>query len=177
MIADFEVEYKNSVLMPEGDYEAVYVSHAIAKGTFGSKVSITFRIVQNGEAYGHLINGWYNVKEAVNDHGRAILKLSMHSKLARELFLVLGIKHRRDRLSPALLKGYLVLVRIITVKENSKKEVQPEALWYSKVGSILEKLTDSSITVSSEPNLRPIPEPNLLLTAGPELIAVPEPLA
>jgi hypothetical protein len=60
---DIDIDWGISVLIPEDNYQVVYVSHETTKGSFGSKVNITFRIITQGEYYETLINAHYNVKD------------------------------------------------------------------------------------------------------------------
>jgi hypothetical protein len=59
---EFVIDWGNSVLIPDGEYQAVYVSHATSKGSYGPKVKITFRIVSIGPHFERLIDAWYNIK-------------------------------------------------------------------------------------------------------------------
>lgn len=157
-----EIDWGKSVLIPEGEYQAVYVSHATTHGTFGPKVKITFRIVTQGAHFETLIDAWYNVKGVgvrVGKRGR--IKLSRHSKLTLELMQVLHLMRRVDRISPEQLKGHILLIKVRTVKQNSSQKSLPDVLHYSVVDSMVSSLNFQDISelplVSPVPISEPIP--------------------
>ena len=165
---DIDIDWGISVLIPEDNYQVVYVSHETTKGSFGSKVNITFRIITQGEYYETLIDAHYNVKDGSLSGKRKSIKLSRHSKLVLELIKVLGCKVRPNRLSPSALKGLLIWVKVKTVKTNSKQQQLPELLWYSKVDSMIGQSDASELTGSAlpklEPKVIPVPIPELTPT-------------
>lgn len=166
---DIEIDWGTSVLIPEDNYQATYVSHETTKGSFGSKVNITFRIITLGEYYETLIDAHYNVKDGSLSGKRKSIKLSRHSKLTLELIKVLGCKVRPSRLSPAALKGLLIWVKVKTVKTNSKQQQLPELLWYSKVDSMIGQSDASELTSSALPQLKPNVIPALTLEPIPTI--------
>ena len=156
----YEVDWGDSVLMPDGEYEAVYVTHETTNGSFGPKVKVTFRIVSQGPFYGTLIPAWYNIQDGSSSKKKgAKVKLKRGSRLTGELLKVLHIKKRVDRLSPSMLKGYLLVVKVRTVKTNSRQKKLAEVQQYSIVDSLVCNLNFQDI--SETPNVLPkvIPEP------------------
>jgi hypothetical protein len=156
----FEVDWGDNPLIPEGDYQAVYVHHETTNGSFGPKVKIIFRIVSQGQHFETLIPAWYNVKDGSTSKRRdAKIKLARGSRLTSELLRVLQIKKRVDRLSPSMLKGYLLTVKVRTVKTDSRQKKLTEAQHYSVISSLecILNLQD----ISEVPNVlpKPIPEP------------------
>ena len=102
---DIEIDWGNYIIIPEGKYQVMYVSHETTNGSFGAKVKITFTITSYGEFFGKHIDAWYNLKEIKKVGKGKAISLSRHSKLTGELFNALGYKERVKRLSPLALKG------------------------------------------------------------------------
>jgi len=160
----YEVDWGDSVLIPEGEYEAVYVSHENTNGSFGPKVKVTFRIVSHGPFYETLIPAWYNIQDGSPSKRKgAKVKLKRGSRLTGELLKVLQIKQRVDRLSPSMLKGYLLTVKVRTVKTNSRQKKLTEAQQYSLVDSLVCILNfqDISETLNVLPKVIPEPIPTI----------------
>lgn len=158
MADSLEIDWGTSVLIPEGEYHAVYVSHTTTYGSFGPKVKITFRIVSQGPYFETLIDAWYNVKGLGTKVGkRGRIKLSRHSKLTLELMRVLHILRRVDRISPEQLKGHIVVVKVRTVKQNSTQKNLPDVLHYSTIDSLVCLLTFQDI--SEQPLVSPVAIP------------------
>ena len=160
----FDVDWGDSIKIPEGKYEAVYVSHEIVDGTFGLKVKITFRIVSPGEGFESLLPGWYNIKEGGTTKRKGgRLTLSRGQKLTSELIKVLQINKRPDRLSPFMLKGHLILIKVRTVVINSRQKKYNKLQQYSVVDSMVSNLNVADL--SEEQSLisklipKPVPEP------------------
>jgi len=155
---DISIDWGNISLIPEGEYQAVYVSHSTTNGNFGPKVKITFRIVSPGLYFETLIDAWYNAKAVgakVGKRGRVVV--SRHSKLALEMVKLFHRKQRPERLSPEMLKGHIVLIKVRTVSQNAKQKHLPESLQYSIVDSMVCLFTTSY--VSETPLLKPEPIP------------------
>jgi hypothetical protein len=159
MSEEFIVDWGNSILIPEGEYQAVYVSHMTTNGSYGPKVKITFRIVSLGAHFETLIDAWYNLKstgEKVGKRGRT--GLSKHSKLTLEMMnLFIHRKQRLNRISPEQLKGYIVVIKVRTVKQNSKQKMLPVLMHYSTVDAMVCILNYQDI--SESPLLKPVPIP------------------
>jgi hypothetical protein len=160
MSDEFVVDWGNSVLIPNGEYQAVYVSHSTTNGSYGPKVKITFRIVSLGPYFEKLVDAWYNTKgvgQKVGKRGKIIL--SRHSKLTFELVKLFYRKQRPERISPEMLKGHVVVVKVRTVTQNSRQKNLPEALKYSTVDSMVCLLTHQDISEIPLLNPEPIPIP------------------
>ena len=160
MSDDIAIDWCNHILIPEGEYKAVYVSHHTTNGTFGPKLKITFRIVSQGTYFESLIDGWYNLKgtgEKVGKRGRIIA--SKHSDFVREMLNIFQQKTRVDRISPAQLKGYIVVIKVRTVTQNGRQKKLSGVLQYSTVDSMVGLLNtlDGSELLHLKP--KPIPEP------------------
>jgi hypothetical protein len=159
-----EIDWSNLVLMPEGRYQVMYISHETTNGSFGAKVKITFTITSNCEFFGKHIDAWYNLK-AIKKIGKGkAISVSRHSKLTGELLNALGYKERVKRLSPLALKGKLLWVNIRTVTKNSRQKALHELQRYSVVDSIIGQSDASELTSNTlMPELKvlpvPIPEP------------------
>lgn len=120
---DFEIDWGNLPLLPQGLYEAVYVNHETFFQSFGAKIKITFRITALGEAHGTLIHGWYNAKSLPSKPGKnKRVILSRHSKLTTELLNILHSREKPSRLSPAQLKGKLLEIAVRTVRTDSRQK-------------------------------------------------------
>lgn len=159
MADDYAIDWGNLPLIPEGSYEAVYVSHESLFQSFGAKVKITFRITSMGPANGKLINGWYNAKALKGKPGKnkkAIL--SRHSKLATELLNTISSNERPSRLSPAQLRGKILSIAIRTVRTNSRQSSYATSQTYSVVDSFTSATVNRQIK-SNTPLPKPIPEP------------------
>ncbi|NDC32775.1 MAG: hypothetical protein EBZ63_03585 [Burkholderiaceae bacterium] len=160
MSDEFVIDWGNSVLIPDGEYQAVYVSHATSNGSYGPKVKITFRIVSLGPHFENLIDAWYNVKGLGTKKGkRGKIILSRHSKLTYELVKLFHRKQRPERLSPEMLKGHIVMIKVRTVTQNSKQKSLPEPLRYSTVDSMVCLMTHQDIKETPLLNPEPIPIP------------------
>jgi hypothetical protein len=160
----FDVDWGNSIKIPEGKYEAVYVSHEITDGSFGLKVKITFRIVTQGEYFGSHLPGWYNIKEGGTTKRKGgRLSLSGQQKLTSELLEVLQTNKRPDRLSLHMLRGHLILIKVRTVVINSRQKKYNKLQQYSVVDSMVSNLNVADL--SEEQSLisklipKPVPEP------------------
>jgi len=156
----FKIDWGTSTKIPDGEYQAVYVSHQISNGSFGFKVKITFRIVSMGEYFETLIDGWYNIKEGGSSKRKGgSLSLTRGQNLTTELLKVLQINKRPDRLSLTMLKGLLLLIKVRTVTTNNRQKKYSELQQYSVVDSMLCCLNavDELETLNLIP--KPIPEP------------------
>jgi hypothetical protein len=158
-----EIDWNNLVLMPEGRYQVMYISHETTNGSFGAKVKITFTITSNCEFFGKHIDAWYNLK-AIKKIGKGkAISVSRHSKLTGELLNALGYKERVKRLSPLALKGKLLWVNVRTVIKNSRQKALHELQRYSVVDSIIGQSDASDLTSNTL-----MPELNLLANVALE---------
>ena len=149
MSVKHNVDYGKTVRIPDGTYEAVYVTHEVISGSWGKKVRIDLRLVTFGEHFEQELGAWYNIADGRLGH-EGWVKLSAHHKLTNELYTVLELKARVANLCPSMLKGSVILVRVATVKANGRKELLAEPLWYSKVECMISRVTigpDASSTV------------------------------
>lgn len=167
-VDDFlEIDWGENPLIPEGEYQAVYVTHETTRGSFGTKLKITFRIVSLGQYFETLIPLWCNVSDASSSKRKqGKVKVNKNHKLTTELLRVLQIKTRIDRLSPIMLKGYILLIKVRTVSSNcyQKKLTPPQQ--YSVVDSLICILNHQDI--NKAPNVLPKPIPELIPTLKPE---------
>jgi len=156
----FEIDWGDSPLIPSGEYQAVYVTHETTNGSFGPKVKVIFRIVSQGAFFETLIPAWYNIKDgSVGKRRGGKIKVTRGSKLTSELLKVLQIKKRVDRLSPSMLKGYVLVVNVRTVKSDSRQKKLTEPQQYSIIDTLvcILNLQDISEVLNVLP--KPIPEP------------------
>lgn len=156
----FDVDWGDAIKIPDGEYEAVYVSHHVTNGSFGPKVKIIFRIVTLGEYYEKLIHGWYKITSGgSNKRKGGRVSLTRGQKLTTELLKVLQIKKRPDRLSPSMLKGHILLIKVRTTLIDSRQKKLSELQQYSVVDSMIGiiNFVDSSETLNLNP--KPVPEP------------------
>ena len=130
----------NIVLIPEGLYEAVYISHEVCFGGWGKKVRIDFRIISLGVANGVELSGWYNIADGELGKGGRIVLLRNH-KLTNELHIVLELTIFTLDLSPAMLATRVIEVRVVTVDTNGRKQKLAAPLQYSKVESMVRSKT------------------------------------
>ena len=162
-----EIDWSNLVLMPEGRYQVMYISHETTNGSFGAKVKITFTITSNCEFFGKHIDAWYNLK-AIKKIGKGkAISVSRYSKLTGELFNALGYKERVSRLSPKSLKGKLLWVNVRTVTKNSRQKALHELQRYSVIDSIIGQSDVSELTSNTlipELKVLPVPIPELIPT-------------
>jgi hypothetical protein len=159
---DIEIDWGNYIIIPEGKYQVMYVSHETTDGSFGAKVKITFTITSFGEFFGKHIDAWYNLKEIKKVGKGKAISLSRHSKLTGELFNALGYKERVSRLSPQALNGKLLWVNVRTVIKNSRQKSLHELQKYSVVDSIIGQSDASELTINSnEPKANLLPNVEL----------------
>jgi hypothetical protein len=138
MSIELEMDYGNTVLIPPGEYDAIYISHEVVDCiTYGFKVKIAFRIVSPGKYCDTLLDAWYPVKNGNTKRVGGKIGLTGNQKLANEFFNLFELKTRPDRLSLIKLKGYVIRVAVGTVTTNGKKELRAEPLQYSVVKSML----------------------------------------
>jgi len=157
---EFDIDWGSDPLIPQGEYQAVYVTHEIIRGSFGIKAKVTFRIISQGEHFETLIPAWYNIKDGSQGKRKGgKIKVARGSKLTSELLKVLQIKTRIDRLTPAMLRGYVLMVNVRTVKTDSRQKKLNPPQQYSIIDSLvcILNLQDISETVKVLP--KPIPEP------------------
>ncbi len=160
MSNEFSVDWGNAPLIPDGEYQAVYISHTTTNGSYGSKVKISFRIVSPGAYFERVIDAWYNAKSLGSKVGkRGRIVLSRHSKLTFEMVNLFHRKQRPERLSPEMLKGHIILIKVRTVMQNSKQMNLPDSLRYSTVDSMVRLLTNDDISETPLPKPEPIPIP------------------
>jgi hypothetical protein len=160
MSEDIFIDWGSDALIPEGEYQAVYVSHMTTNGTFGPKLKITFRIVSQGPYYASLIDGWYNLKgtgEKTGKRGKIIT--SKHSKFVEEITKLFQMKIRVNRISATMLSGHVLIIKVRTVKKNGRQKNLSDVLQYSTVDSMVCLLNtlDGSELLHLKP--KPIPEP------------------
>lgn len=163
---DIILEWDEIPLVPDAEYQAVYVKHETYNGSFGPKIKITFRITSFGKYYGSEICAWYNAKglKAKPGKNRAVI-ISRHSKLTGELLRVLGIKERISRLSPSQLAGRVLLLKTRTVTTNSRQKKLTDLQKYSVVDTLICALTHTDLSQNMELKKtlkvlpKPIPEP------------------
>ena len=164
---DIEIDWGNYIIIPEGKYQVMYVSHETTNGSFGAKVKITFTITSYGEFFGKHIDAWYNLK-AIKKIGKGkAISVSRYSKLTGELLNALGYKERVKRLSPLALKGKLLWVNVRTVTKNSRQKALHELQRYSVVDSIIGQSDASELTsntLMSELKVLPVPIPEPIPT-------------
>lgn len=142
MSDDLIIDWGNLIYIPEGLYEAVYVSHETLQRNWGAKVKITFRITSFGSYHGQLIDAWYNSKPLESKPGKGKKPIiSRHSKLTTELLKVLDIKERVNRLSIRQLSGKIIQIKVRTVHENSRQRKYTEPQKYSIVDSMVQMLS------------------------------------
>jgi hypothetical protein len=131
-----------TILMPEGEYEAVLIRHETAKVFNCPKVFLWFRIVQPGEHFEKEIFRAYRVKLLIGKQGKqGRFKLHPRSELAMALYRLLGAKRRPDRISLHSLKNCVWRIKVRTVKSDYKQRELPEFLYYSVVEDIIAQLT------------------------------------
>lgn len=157
---EIEIDWGQSPCIPAGEYQAVYVTHEATNGNFGRKLKVIFRIVTQGPHFETLIPAWYNIKDASNGKrsGRKI-KVARGSKLTSELLKVLQIKTRVDRLTPSMLRGYLLLIKVRTVCTDSRQKKLSEPQQYSVVDSLVCILNHHDVSETLNVLPKPIPEP------------------
>lgn len=160
----FDIDWGDSPLIPAGEYQAVYVSHETTNGSFGPKVKVSFRVVSHGPFYETQIAAWYNIKDGASSKRKGSkIRLARGSKLTSELLKVLQIKKRVDRLSPSMLRGYVLVIKVRTVTTNSRQKKLTEAQQYSIVDSLqcILNLQDISETLNVLPKVIPEPIPTV----------------
>jgi hypothetical protein len=169
MIVKHNVDYGKTVRIPDGTYEAVYVAHEIISGSWGKKVRSDFRLVTLGEYFEQELCAWYNIADGGDGLGGWI-KLSAHHKLTNELYTVLELKVRVAKLCPSMLNGCVILVKVVTVKQNGRKELLAEPLWYSKVECMISRITIGPDACCFEP----VPIPNISPQSSSDAQTKPE---
>ncbi len=159
-VNQIEIDWGESLLIPAGEYQAVYVTHEATNGSFGHKLKVVFRIVTQGPYFETLIPAWYNIKDgSTGKRCGSKIKVARGSKLTSELLKVLQIKTRIDRLTPAMLRNYLLLVKVRTVLTDSRQKKLSEPQQYSIVDSLVCILNHHDISETLNVLPKPIPEP------------------
>jgi len=156
----FDIDWGDSPLIPPGEYQAVYVFHETTKGSFGIKLKVVFRITSQGEYFETLIPAWYNIIDgSIGKRKSGKIKVARGSKLTSELLKVLQIKTRIDRLTPAMLRGYVLIVNVRTVKTDSRQKKLTLPQQYSVIDSLICILNLQDISETLKVLPKPIPEP------------------
>lgn len=126
------------VLIPDGNYQAVFLHHETSNVFKAAKVFLHFRVVDIGPAYEQTLFRAYGAKMLEGRTGRGgRFRLSPRSDLLAMLCRISGAKARPDRVSPAILKGLLLEIRTRTVNTDYKQRPLPEFLHYSVVDDVV----------------------------------------
>lgn len=134
---DVEVVGGGPLLVPPGDYQAVYLHHETAITFTTPKCYVHFKLY-GGEFNGAQLYRAYRVHQLRGKPRKnGAFKVRHSHDLYRELTGLSGKSERPDRLSLARLKGCLLTVRVRTVTKDARQQALPEAARYSVVGAML----------------------------------------
>lgn len=135
---DIRFECDERPLLPDGEYQAVYVHHETHYTFRTPKVYIWFRVVTQGEWFGKMLYRPYRVKSLT---GKPRKNGGFHVRRGSDLFMdlarVLEMKARPDRVSASVLAGRVWRVRTRTVTRDYMQRLLPEWMRYSVVETII----------------------------------------
>ena len=134
---DYTADEKYRELLPDGEYEAQYVSQndGFVMGQ-NRKLFVILKILEAGDHFGKKIMLVYNMP--LNK------RLAPSSKYYMDWMFLNGCKKpsRNARMSPKIFKNKRLLIKTRTVKpKRNGKEIMPKEFWYSVVDQIVEVLT------------------------------------
>lgn len=137
---DLRIDVDDRLLIPEGQYEAVYHHHETSY-SFGRapKLYVHFTVITPGEAFGKIIWIAFNVKglRGKPRRGGGVI-VGRHHRLLKDLARLNGVTTRRpDRLSITMLANKPIAVRVRTVKKDYRQGDLPEWLRYSVIDELI----------------------------------------
>ncbi len=136
---EFDCEYDNLPLIPQGKYEVIFLSAEKRPLWGGQKVFLHFQIVTPGEFHGEKLYMACNAPPKRNNG-----KKPESNKYLQAWELAAGRKPDRiDRASTKVFRGKVFLANVRTVIKNSKNLPRPPASQYSIIENLLERRTDS----------------------------------
>lgn len=128
-------------LIKPGDYEMTLADYR-TELFFGKapKLVLFFRIIELGEAFGTVLPKYYNLLEIVGKPGKkGVFKVGKRSDFLRDfctLFPQVNIR-RLDRFSISYFQKVIIRGRVTTVTHDTKQNLIPKPLQYSKVSKLL----------------------------------------
>jgi hypothetical protein len=137
------VDYANQPpLVPDNEYQAVFVHYETAYIFRCPKVILWFKIVEPGEHFGKMVFRPYRVKAIKGKPRRGGgIVLRRGSDCFKMLCRVLDLKLRPDRISLNGLRECVLRIRTRTVTKDYAQDSLPDWLQYSVVDDILRKET------------------------------------
>lgn len=140
-LVEYPVEDIEAPLIPEGEYGMKLIDHMTATQFGTAKLMLHFQIVDFGPQHGVKLKAFYNVERLIGKPGRrGRVKHKRTGDFLVEYFTALPGQPRPkrfDRIPMEPLYSAHIVGKVVTVKQNSKRELLPEQLWYSKVGRMI----------------------------------------
>lgn len=136
-LAPFPVQDRGDhVLIPEGEYEMVYVRHDGFYVFRRFVCAVTFRIITFGEHFETSLLRYYKCRQSAD---RSVNAPAM-SDLFREYCTVVGRRPDRRRIALSHFANVPVIGRVRTVTRDRDQDELPAAARYSKVAKILRQV-------------------------------------
>lgn len=124
-------------LVPDGEYQAVYIGHDVvelAQFHRAAKVFVRVRLHDAGAHTGTVLFRAYRVRRRI-DSRRFVA--GRRSEIVKMVARVLGQTGRPDRISLRDLKRHLLRVLVRTVTTDAKQRALPPSLHYSVIDTIV----------------------------------------
>lgn len=141
-------------LVPDRQYNAVFVKHETAMVFNTGKVFVWFRLVDVGEQFGVELYRVYRVSRLLSRPGAGgRFKLKPSGDMFATLCRLLDVRARPDRISLRGLRGRVWRVRSRTVRTDNRQRVLPEWMRYSVIDDILGDAQGGALPPSSTNDL------------------------
>lgn len=126
-------------LIPPGVYQLAYIDHYTTLFRKAVKVVMRFRVVDQGEYFGVVLERFYNAKRLIGKAGKnGRFKIGPSSDLLREFCSVAaGRVTRLDRLPLSAMKNWIIKGEVHTVEQSWRQEEIPQCARYSVIRKLI----------------------------------------
>jgi hypothetical protein len=141
--AECEVDYgKDWPLVPDGEYQAVFIGHETARYGRSSRAYLHFRIVDPGAQHGKELYRAYPVAALKGRPQKGgAFRVTKHQWLFKLLCKATDAKARPDRLSLNALKNRVWVISTRTVRKDYRQNEHPVFCQYSVVDEVKHAVT------------------------------------
>ncbi len=125
-------------LLPDGEYEAMYVRHTTREQFGTSKAVFYFEVMDYGKWHGVQLERFYNVERLTSKRGKnGSFVPALRGSFMIDYCVCFGLPKRRDRISLSKFKGKIFTIKVRAVKRNHVQRKYPECMQYSVIDSII----------------------------------------
>lgn len=127
-------------LIEDGIYEITFVKRLLSCpfGPAAPKLTMWFRVITFGEAFGKVIPCYYNIKSMNAKKGT--FTIGRCSKFMREYARLFGVPEGTKRIGTGPFKDITIRAKITTVKTDRDGKPLAHDLWYSRVCELIEEV-------------------------------------